>query len=136
MWLSCSAFFQQFFHCYCPVGFRRRKDPSGGYIRSPGLCTHHPGRGRASPDRHILESPPHTLSAQCNTLKRGRPSEPQSTQKCTHSKHQHTIAAQGDHDQLQEQQQEQWEEQSEKQAVEQPVDLQWHTELAMWDDVC
>ncbi|XP_039214666.1 cryptochrome-2 isoform X4 [Crotalus tigris] len=33
MWLSCSAFFQQFFHCYCPVGFGRRTDPSGNYIR-------------------------------------------------------------------------------------------------------
>ncbi|XP_043938506.1 cryptochrome-2 isoform X2 [Protopterus annectens] len=33
MWLSCSAFFQQFFHCYCPVGFGRRMDPSGDYIR-------------------------------------------------------------------------------------------------------
>ncbi|KAM7413865.1 hypothetical protein PAMA_018927 [Pampus argenteus] len=33
MWLSCSAFFQQFFHCYCPVGFGRRTDPSGDYIR-------------------------------------------------------------------------------------------------------
>ncbi|XP_058253412.1 cryptochrome-2 isoform X1 [Hemibagrus wyckioides] len=33
MWLSCSAFFQQFFHCYCPVGFGRRIDPSGDYIR-------------------------------------------------------------------------------------------------------
>ncbi|XP_053487278.1 cryptochrome-2 [Ictalurus furcatus] len=32
MWLSCSAFFQQFFHCYCPVGFGRRIDPSGDYI--------------------------------------------------------------------------------------------------------
>lgn len=33
MWLSCSAFFQQFFHCYCPVGFGRRIDPTGEYIR-------------------------------------------------------------------------------------------------------
>ncbi|KAL1007654.1 hypothetical protein UPYG_G00089590 [Umbra pygmaea] len=33
MWLSCSSFFQQFFHCYCPVGFGRRTDPSGEYIR-------------------------------------------------------------------------------------------------------
>ncbi|KAG7255284.1 hypothetical protein CRUP_023640, partial [Coryphaenoides rupestris] len=30
MWLSCSSFFQQFFHCYCPVGFGRRTDPNGG----------------------------------------------------------------------------------------------------------
>lgn len=34
MWLSCSSFFQQFFHCYCPVGFGRRTDPNGDYIRS------------------------------------------------------------------------------------------------------
>uniref|UniRef100_A0AAQ4PYH3 Cryptochrome-1 n=1 Tax=Gasterosteus aculeatus aculeatus TaxID=481459 RepID=A0AAQ4PYH3_GASAC len=33
MWLSCSSFFQQFFHCYCPVGFGRRADPNGDYIR-------------------------------------------------------------------------------------------------------
>ncbi|CAJ1057134.1 hypothetical protein INR49_030121 [Xyrichtys novacula] len=33
MWLSCSAFFQQFFQCYCPVGFGRRTDPNGDYIR-------------------------------------------------------------------------------------------------------
>lgn len=33
MWLSCSSFFQQFFHSYCPVGFGRRTDPNGDYIR-------------------------------------------------------------------------------------------------------
>ncbi|XP_072336781.1 cryptochrome-1-like isoform X2 [Scyliorhinus torazame] len=33
MWLSCSSFFQQFFHCYCPVGFGRRTDLSGDYVR-------------------------------------------------------------------------------------------------------
>lgn len=40
MWLSCSSFFQQFFHCYCPVGFGRRTDPSGDYIRlgSASIC--------------------------------------------------------------------------------------------------
>uniref|UniRef100_A0A671R7H4 Cryptochrome circadian regulator 3b n=1 Tax=Sinocyclocheilus anshuiensis TaxID=1608454 RepID=A0A671R7H4_9TELE len=34
-WLchSCSSFFQQFFHCYCPVGFGRRIDPNGDFIR-------------------------------------------------------------------------------------------------------
>lgn len=37
MWLSCSAFFQQFFHCYCPVGFGRRTDPSGDYVRYDGM---------------------------------------------------------------------------------------------------
>lgn len=33
MWLSCSSFFQQFFHCYCPVRFGRKADPNGDYIR-------------------------------------------------------------------------------------------------------
>ncbi|XP_051964071.1 cryptochrome circadian regulator 3a isoform X1 [Xyrauchen texanus] len=33
MWLSCSSFFQQFFHCHCPVGFGRRTDPNGDFIR-------------------------------------------------------------------------------------------------------
>ncbi|XP_065308470.1 cryptochrome-1-like isoform X1 [Dermacentor albipictus] len=33
MWLSCSSFFQQFFHVYCPVRFGRKADPSGDYIR-------------------------------------------------------------------------------------------------------
>nr|XP_040019145.1 cryptochrome-2 isoform X1 [Gasterosteus aculeatus aculeatus] len=49
MWLSCSAFFQQFFHCYCPVGFGRRTDPSGDYIRRyiPMLKDY--------PDRYIYE---------------------------------------------------------------------------------
>jgi cryptochrome len=33
MWLSCSSFFQQFFHSYCPVKFGRKVDPNGDYIR-------------------------------------------------------------------------------------------------------
>ena len=33
MWLSCSSFFQQFFHCYSPVRFGRKVDPEGDYIR-------------------------------------------------------------------------------------------------------
>ncbi|KAI4494552.1 hypothetical protein M0804_000753 [Polistes exclamans] len=33
MWLSCSSFFQQFFHCYCPIRFGRKADPNGDYIR-------------------------------------------------------------------------------------------------------
>ena len=36
MWLSCSSFFQQFFHCYSPVRFGRKVDPEGDYIRSEG----------------------------------------------------------------------------------------------------
>ncbi|XP_075693136.1 cryptochrome-2 [Rhinoderma darwinii] len=49
MWLSCSAFFQQFFHCYCPVGFGRRTDPSGDYVRRylPAL--------KGFPSRYIYE---------------------------------------------------------------------------------
>eukprot|EP00064_Thunnus_orientalis_P016028 superscaffoldBa00003089_g16091 len=38
MWLSCSSFFQQFFHCYCPVGFGRRTDPNGDFIRCSQAC--------------------------------------------------------------------------------------------------
>ncbi|XP_023329370.1 cryptochrome-1 isoform X2 [Eurytemora carolleeae] len=33
LWLSCSSFFQQFFHCYCPVKFGRKADANGDYIR-------------------------------------------------------------------------------------------------------
>ena len=33
MWLSCSSFFQQFFHCYCPVKFGRKADPNGDFIK-------------------------------------------------------------------------------------------------------
>lgn len=33
MWLSCSAFFHQFFRCYSPVAFGKKTDPDGAYIR-------------------------------------------------------------------------------------------------------
>ncbi|KAI9563517.1 CRY-M [Daphnia sinensis] len=33
MWLSCSSFFHQFFHCYCPVRFGRKVDPNGDFIK-------------------------------------------------------------------------------------------------------
>ncbi|CAG5018070.1 unnamed protein product [Parnassius apollo] len=33
MWLSCSSFFHQFFHYYCPVRFGRKIDPNGDFIR-------------------------------------------------------------------------------------------------------
>jgi cryptochrome len=33
MWLSCSAFFYQFFRVYSPVAFAKKTDPSGEYIR-------------------------------------------------------------------------------------------------------
>lgn len=38
MWLSCSAFFQQFFNCICPVGFGRKLDPNGDYVRLVQSC--------------------------------------------------------------------------------------------------
>lgn len=49
MWLSCSSFFQQFFHCYCPVRFGRKTDPNGDFIRRyiPAL--------RTMPTRYIHE---------------------------------------------------------------------------------
>jgi len=33
MWLSCSAFFHQYFRCYSPVAFGKKNDPNGDYIR-------------------------------------------------------------------------------------------------------
>ncbi|QQP54370.1 Cryptochrome, partial [Caligus rogercresseyi] len=33
MWLSCSSFFQQFLHVYCPIKFGRKIDPKGEYIK-------------------------------------------------------------------------------------------------------
>jgi len=33
LWLSCSSFFQQFFHCYSPVKFGRKADANGDFIR-------------------------------------------------------------------------------------------------------
>lgn len=33
MWLSCSAFFHQFFRCYGPVSFGKKTDPDGLYIK-------------------------------------------------------------------------------------------------------
>jgi cryptochrome len=32
-WLSCSAFFYQYFRCYSPVAFGKKTDPEGAYIR-------------------------------------------------------------------------------------------------------
>ncbi|RUS77009.1 hypothetical protein EGW08_015234 [Elysia chlorotica] len=49
MWLSCSAFFQQFFHCYCPVGFGKRADPSGDFVR------HYLPVLKAMPTQYIYE---------------------------------------------------------------------------------
>ncbi|KAL3918704.1 MAG: hypothetical protein SGILL_004109 [Bacillariaceae sp.] len=33
MWLSCSGFFYQYFRCYSPVAFQKKKDPNGNYVR-------------------------------------------------------------------------------------------------------
>ncbi|ESO84816.1 hypothetical protein LOTGIDRAFT_131547 [Lottia gigantea] len=49
MWLSCSSFFAQFFHCYCPVNFGKRVDPSGDFIR------HYLPILRAYPQEYIFE---------------------------------------------------------------------------------
>ncbi|KAJ7999486.1 hypothetical protein DPEC_G00194930 [Dallia pectoralis] len=50
-WLchSCSSFFQQFFHCYCPVAFGRKIDPEGVFIRRylPAL--------KDMPDKYIYD---------------------------------------------------------------------------------
>ncbi|KIV79866.1 hypothetical protein PV11_07408 [Exophiala sideris] len=33
MWLSCAAFFSQFYRCYSPVAFPKKWDPEGGFVR-------------------------------------------------------------------------------------------------------
>lgn len=64
MWLSCSAFFQQFFHCYCPVGFGRRTDPTGDYIR------HYIPILKDYPNRYIYEpwNAPESLQKAANCV--------------------------------------------------------------------
>ena len=49
LWLSCSGFFYQYFRCYSPVAFQKKKDPSGAYIRKylPQLAR--------LPDKYIYE---------------------------------------------------------------------------------
>lgn len=32
-WLSCSAFFHQYFRCYSPIAFFKKTDPNGAYIK-------------------------------------------------------------------------------------------------------
>ncbi|EED13778.1 DNA photolyase, putative [Talaromyces stipitatus ATCC 10500] len=33
MWLSCTAFFSQYYRCYSPIAFGRRWDPNGDFVR-------------------------------------------------------------------------------------------------------
>jgi cryptochrome len=33
MWLSCTAFFAQFYRCYSPIAFGKKWDPNGDFIR-------------------------------------------------------------------------------------------------------
>jgi cryptochrome len=33
MWLSCTAFFSQFFRCYSPIAFPKKWDPEGNFVR-------------------------------------------------------------------------------------------------------
>jgi len=49
MWLSCTAFFYQYFRCYSPVAFGKKTDKSGEYIRKylPVL--------KNFPDKYIYE---------------------------------------------------------------------------------
>jgi len=49
MWLSCSAFFAQYFRVYGPHSFAKKTDPSGAYVRHflPAL--------RGMPDKYIYE---------------------------------------------------------------------------------
>jgi len=49
LWLSCSGFFHQYFRCYSPIAFQKKKDPSGSYIRKylPKLAK--------LPDKYIYE---------------------------------------------------------------------------------
>lgn len=49
MWLSCTAFFYQYFRCYSPIAFGKKTDPKGDYIRKyvPQLKNY--------PDKYIYE---------------------------------------------------------------------------------
>lgn len=33
MWLSCTAFFSQFYRCYSPIAFGKKWDPEGHFVR-------------------------------------------------------------------------------------------------------
>nr|AQX17840.1 putative photolyase-cryptochrome [Velamen paralellum] len=48
-WLSCSAFFHQYFRCYSPVAFFKKTDPNGNYIKK-----HVPILAKF-PDKYIYE---------------------------------------------------------------------------------
>ena len=49
LWLSCSGFFYQYFRCYSPVGFQKKNDPMGVYIR------HYVPELKKLPDKYIYE---------------------------------------------------------------------------------
>jgi len=72
-WLSCSAFFHQFFRCYSPVAFFKKTDPSGAYIRK------HVPELKRIPDKFIFEpwmAPDATLNAAKCTLGKDYPRPP------------------------------------------------------------
>ena len=48
-WLSCSAFFRQYFRCYGPATFFKKTDPTGSYIRKHVPCL------KKFPDKYIYE---------------------------------------------------------------------------------
>ena len=48
-WLSCSAFFHQYFRCYSPIAFFKKTDPNGNYIKK-----HVPILAKF-PDKYIYE---------------------------------------------------------------------------------
>lgn len=59
-WLSCSAFFHQYFRCYGPTTFFKKTDPEGAYIRK-----HLPILNKY-PDKYIYEpwmAPSHVQEA-------------------------------------------------------------------------
>jgi hypothetical protein len=60
LWLSCSSFLEQFFHCYCPVKFGRKADANGDYIRYDLLFTTYGkiNNARIKKSSYNLESSP------------------------------------------------------------------------------
>lgn len=48
-WLSCTAFFAQFYRCYSPIAFPQKTDKSGDFVR------HYVPELKAFPDKYIYE---------------------------------------------------------------------------------